>query len=115
MRVMDLARDEHVKEMVDLLRQNGAKYGTTERNRYQQRCRSIRTDPTYCREFHRSATDAFAGLATTCAKTTGVSEMFTLLCSFAWRSFSCLRLFVGRYAAIDPSDSVAEGEGLGSF
>ena len=57
MRVISLARDEHLKEMFDLLRQYGAKYRTEERGRYKLRWDSIRTDPIYLREFHRSATD----------------------------------------------------------
>ena len=56
MHVMGLARDEHVKEMVALLRQYGATYGIDERERYRLRCRSDRIDATYVREFHKSAT-----------------------------------------------------------
>ena len=71
MRVMDLARDEHVKEMVDLLRQHGAKYGTEARKRYQERCRSDRTDSIYVREFHKSATICFVEPSTASANSTG--------------------------------------------
>ena len=55
MYVMSFAREEHLKEMVDLFRKYGAKFGTKEHRRYQRACEALRCDPIYLRNFHRSA------------------------------------------------------------
>ena len=48
-------RPDHMEEMVDLLRQYGAKYGATQRCRYKQSYDALCFDPIYLRDFHRSA------------------------------------------------------------
>ena len=48
-------RPDHMTEMVDLLRQHGAKFEDTERCRYKKRYDALCFDPIYLRDFHRSA------------------------------------------------------------
>ena len=48
-------RPDHMTEMVDLLRQHGAKFEDTERCRYKKRYDALCLDPIYLRDFHRSA------------------------------------------------------------
>ena len=59
-------RPDHMTEMVDLLRQHGAKFEDTERCRYKKRYDALCFDPIYLRDFHRSA--ATLGHADRCFK-----------------------------------------------
>ena len=55
MNTISLARPQHLKEMRDVLLEYGADCGVEERRRYKGRYESDQHDPTYLREFHRSA------------------------------------------------------------
>jgi hypothetical protein len=53
--VIRFAREEHLEEMRDVLVEYGANYGPDERRAYKAKWEAIRYDPSYLREFHRSA------------------------------------------------------------
>ena len=55
MKVICFAREEHLEAMCNVLVEYGVNYGADERRRYKQRCEADQYDPTYVREFNRSA------------------------------------------------------------